>query len=66
VLPVALEGPDYPPHPPLTHPGWWRDRRLWWAALAVLVALIVVAGVSRIMPSAADRPAAQAASSGAG
>ena len=61
---MAVEGPNYPPHPPLARPGWWRERRIWWAAAAVIVALIVLAALARTLPRPGDS-AADALSTGA-
>jgi hypothetical protein len=70
---MAVEGPNYPPHPPLARPGWWREPRIWWAVAAVVAALIILLALAHTLAkpgnSTADANAVSgngAAASGAG
>ena len=53
---MAYEGPDYPPHPPLARPGWWRESRIWIAIAGVVVLLVLASVLTRGLA----RPGAQA------
>jgi hypothetical protein len=59
---MAIEGPNYPEHPPLARPGWWRERRIWLGVAAVVLAVIVVAVLARTLP----RESGDTAASGPG
>src|SRR5471030_2330731 len=48
---MAVEGPDYPPHPPLARPGWARDRRVWITAAVILVAVMLISVFLRAAPT---------------
>jgi YggT family protein len=45
---LAIEGPDYPPHPPLARPGWWRDARIWIGAAVILFMVVIAASFGRV------------------